>query len=62
MDADSYIGAGGGVFIGDSVIMGQHVSFHAENHQYDRLDVPIREQGITRKASSSRMTVGWAPT
>ena len=49
MDAYSYIGAGGGVFIGDSVIMGQHVSFHAENHQYDRLDVPIREQGITRK-------------
>jgi acetyltransferase-like isoleucine patch superfamily enzyme len=49
MDAYSYIGAGGGVFIGDCVIMGQHVSFHAENHQYDRLDVPIREQGITRK-------------
>jgi acetyltransferase-like isoleucine patch superfamily enzyme len=49
MDAYSFIGAGGGVFIGDCVIMGQHVSFHAENHEYDRLDVPIREQGITRK-------------
>jgi len=49
MDAYSYIGAGGGVTIGDSVIMGQHVSFHAENHRYDRVDIPIKEQGITRK-------------
>jgi acetyltransferase-like isoleucine patch superfamily enzyme len=49
LDAYSYIGAGGGVSIGDSVIMGQHVSFHAENHRYDRLDVPIKQQGITRK-------------
>jgi acetyltransferase-like isoleucine patch superfamily enzyme len=49
LDAYSFIGAGGGVFIGDCVIMGQHVSFHAENHQYDRLDVPIREQGTTRR-------------
>jgi acetyltransferase-like isoleucine patch superfamily enzyme len=49
MDAYSYIGAGGGVSIGDSVIMGQHVSFHAENHRYERLDIPIKQQGITRK-------------
>lgn len=49
MDAYSYIGAGGGVTIGDSVIMGQHVSFHAENHRYDQMDIPIRQQGITRK-------------
>jgi acetyltransferase-like isoleucine patch superfamily enzyme len=48
LDAYSYIGAGGGVFIGEYVIMGQHVSFHAENHQYDRLDVPIKQQGTTR--------------
>jgi acetyltransferase-like isoleucine patch superfamily enzyme len=49
LDAYSFIGAGGGVSIGKSVIMGQHVSFHAENHNFDRLDLPIREQGITRK-------------
>jgi len=49
LDAYSFIGTGGGVFIGDCVIMGQHVSFHAENHQYDRLDVPIREQGTSRQ-------------
>jgi acetyltransferase-like isoleucine patch superfamily enzyme len=49
LDAYSFIGAGGGVFIGDCVIMGQHVSFHAENHQYDRLDLPIREQGTRQQ-------------
>jgi acetyltransferase-like isoleucine patch superfamily enzyme len=49
LDAYSFIGAGGGVFIGDCVIMGQHVSFHAENHHYDRLDVTIREQGTSRQ-------------
>ncbi len=49
LDSYSFIGAGGGVFIGDCVIMGQHVSFHAENHQYDRTDVPIREQGTSRQ-------------
>ena len=49
LDAYSYVGAGGGVFIGDFVIMGQHVSFHAENHLYDRIDIPIKNQGTTRK-------------
>jgi acetyltransferase-like isoleucine patch superfamily enzyme len=28
--------------------MGQHVSFHPENHVYDRTDIPIRSQGTTR--------------
>lgn len=45
----SYIGASGGVSIGTNVIMGQRASFHAQNHVYDRLDVPIRLQGVTRK-------------
>jgi bifunctional N-acetylglucosamine-1-phosphate-uridyltransferase/glucosamine-1-phosphate-acetyltransferase GlmU-like protein len=44
----SFIGAGGPVIIGENVIMGQHVAFHAENHNFDRLDVPIREQGVTK--------------
>jgi acetyltransferase-like isoleucine patch superfamily enzyme len=28
--------------------MGQHVGFHPENHNFDRTDIPIREQGTTR--------------
>ena len=46
--AYSYIGAAGGVSIGANVLFGQHVSVHAENHVFDRCDVPIRDQGVTR--------------
>ena len=31
------------------MIMGQHVSFHAENHEYDRSDVPSGSRELTRK-------------
>ena len=48
IDAHSFIGAAGLVSIGENVIMGQHVSFHAENHNYDRVDVPIKQQGTRR--------------
>jgi acetyltransferase-like isoleucine patch superfamily enzyme len=47
LDAYSFVGAGGGVWVGDRVIMGQHISFHAENHNFELVDRPIREQGIT---------------
>lgn len=45
----SFVGCGGGVTIGENVIMGQYVSFHAENHNIERTDIPIREQGVSRK-------------
>jgi acetyltransferase-like isoleucine patch superfamily enzyme len=45
----SFIGATGGVTIGNNVIMGQYVSFHASNHVFDKKNVSIREQGITAK-------------
>jgi acetyltransferase-like isoleucine patch superfamily enzyme len=44
----SFIGAAGGVHIGDRVLMGQRVSIHSENHRFDEADVPIRQQGTTR--------------
>lgn len=44
-----FIGAAGGVEIGKNVIIGQSVSFHAENHNFDRTDVPIRLQGVNHK-------------
>lgn len=47
--AFSFIGAAGGVSIGENVIMGQYASFHSENHCFDRSDVPIRVQGVTRE-------------
>lgn len=45
----SFIGAAGGVRIGNDVIMGQYVSFHSENHDFNDTDIPIRLQGVTHK-------------
>lgn len=47
--AFSFIGGAGGVVIGNDVIMGQWVSFHPENHNYNYLNVPIRLQGVNRQ-------------
>jgi len=43
-----YVGASGGVVIGDNVIMGQKVNFHSENHNFKSPIKLIRDQGITR--------------
>jgi acetyltransferase-like isoleucine patch superfamily enzyme len=48
VDAYSFIGAAGQITIGENVIMGQHVSFHSENHRYERTDVAIEHQGTRR--------------
>ncbi len=47
--AYSFIGAAGGVQIGSDVIMGQWVSFHSENHNFDDPDVLIRTQGVSHR-------------
>ena len=49
VDAYSIIGAAALVTIGENVIMGQHIAFHAENHNYERVDIPIKQQGTQRK-------------
>lgn len=43
-----FIGCGGGVTIGDNVIMGQYISFHTERHLSEKLDIPIMDQGVER--------------
>ncbi len=43
----SFVGAAGGVTIGENVLIGQGVRFHSENHVFQRRDVPIKEQGVT---------------
>jgi acetyltransferase-like isoleucine patch superfamily enzyme len=40
-----FIGAAGGVTIGDNVIMGQYVSFHAQEHVFGDVGAAIRSQG-----------------
>jgi acetyltransferase-like isoleucine patch superfamily enzyme len=45
----AYIGAAGGITIGENCIMGSNVGFYAENHNFDGLDVLIKDQGVSRK-------------
>lgn len=45
----SFIGAAGGVTIGDHVVMGQYVSFHAQQHVFDDPAKLICEQGVSAK-------------
>jgi acetyltransferase-like isoleucine patch superfamily enzyme len=48
-DSYSFIGGGGPLVIGENVIMGEHVCFHPENHRFDQIDIPIKDQGMERK-------------
>ena len=44
-----FIGVRGEIKIGDNVILGPRVSIFTENHNFSDLDVPIKNQGVTRK-------------
>jgi len=44
----SYIGCSGYIEIGNNVIISPRVSIYAENHLYDRMDIPIKEQGVKK--------------
>ena len=43
-----FIGVRGDVVIGDNVIFGPRVNVFSENHNFDNLDVPIKNQGVTK--------------
>jgi acetyltransferase-like isoleucine patch superfamily enzyme len=45
----AHLGGAGGLEIGDDCIIGPYFSCHPENHNFDRLDQPIRLQGVSRK-------------
>ncbi|MNY28347.1 putative acetyltransferase [compost metagenome] len=44
------MGGSGGVSIGDDTIIAQYFSAHPENHIYEDVSVPIRQQGTRRAA------------
>ena len=44
----SYIGCSGGIEIGNNVMLSPRVGMYAENHNFERTDIPIRDQGVTR--------------
>jgi len=45
----SWIGCSGFIRIGNNVMMGPRVSLLAENHNFERTDVPMKEQGVNRQ-------------
>ncbi|NOX61912.1 MAG: acyltransferase [Chloroflexi bacterium] len=45
----NFVGAAGGVSIGENVLIGQGVRFHSEDHVFARADIPIKAQGVTNK-------------
>ena len=45
----AYLGGAGGLEIGDECIIGQYLSCHPENHNYEEINQSIRFQGTTRK-------------
>ena len=47
--ANAFISMRGPVEIGDDTIFGPNVAIHAENHNFDDINKPIRLQGATRK-------------
>lgn len=46
ISSNSFLGCAGGIEIGSDTIIGNFVSMHSENHNFDRPDVPIRLQGV----------------
>ncbi len=47
--SNTFLGCAGGIEIGDDTILGNYISFHSENHNFDRNDIPIRLQGVKHK-------------
>ncbi len=43
-----FIGMRGDIVIGDNVIFGPRVNVFSENHNYADLDIPIKNQGVTK--------------
>lgn len=43
-----FIGCSGRITIGSNVMISPRVSIYAENHNFTRLDMPMKEQGVTR--------------
>jgi acetyltransferase-like isoleucine patch superfamily enzyme len=44
----AYIGCSGMITIGNNVMISPRVSIYAENHNFSRTDIPMKEQGVTK--------------
>lgn len=43
-----FIGVRGDIEIGDNVIFGPRVNIFSENHNFDSIEIPIKNQGVTK--------------
>ncbi len=43
----AYIGCSGYIQIGNNVMMGPRVGLYAENHIFERTDIPMKQQGVS---------------
>jgi acetyltransferase-like isoleucine patch superfamily enzyme len=43
-----FIGVRGDIEIGNNVIFGPRVNVFSENHNFNRIDIPIKDQGVTK--------------
>jgi acetyltransferase-like isoleucine patch superfamily enzyme len=49
LGSNNFYGCAGGIYIGEYTIVGNFVSFHAENHIFSDLEKPIKLQGVTHQ-------------
>lgn len=49
LGSHGFLGCAGGVVIGDDTILGNFVSLHSENHNFQIPGIPIRLQGVNRQ-------------
>lgn len=47
--SSSFLGCAGGISIGSDTILGNLVTMHSENHNFEAPDVPIRLQGVSHQ-------------
>lgn len=52
LGVDNFLQTGGGITLGNRVMLGPGVKIWSVNHNFDRLDVPINQQGFTEDAVS----------
>ncbi|MFY0687748.1 MAG: acyltransferase [Cyclobacteriaceae bacterium] len=45
----SYVGCSGKISIGRNVMISPRVGLYAENHEFDSIDVPMKEQGVSKE-------------
>lgn len=49
LGSHGFLGCAGGINIGDDTILGNYVSMHSENHNFNESNIAIRKQGVSHK-------------